>query len=898
MKNRLFHSRWKFLGFLAAIAFALLGVMLYFRWQEARTYHIPAQSFYSLVLLSLLLTLTGVLLIWWAGYALLLRLDDLQHTIHRLAEGDLSARTRLPYGFSPLSQLARQLDEMAARWQETKSILDLVVGHAPIVVFALDREGRFTFSRGKALEKLGLKPDEVLGRSALEMYAAYPEIVDNLQKALAGEKRAYRARLGDLVFYTLCFPLYDAKGELAGVSGLALDISELEQARQQIALQAMALQEASDATFITNSEGVIQWVNRAFTQLTGYTPEEAIGQTPRLLKSGLYPEAYYRNLWNTIQSGQLWESDMINRRKDGSLYEVHQVITPVRDPEGNTWFLSIQQPVGEERKRERLDRALAKLAQAASQLFELSPLMARILEAAMELTPWAEKGSILLLGPDQRLHIRAVHGYHDPRALLSTFPLTSGYAAKAFREQRPLLIPDVQADASIRYEGEITELAEIQSAIVAPLIAHGHALGVLSLDNISRKEAFTHADLELLSQFASQAALLIENIQLIHQTRRRLQHLEVLHTIDRVISSTFDVNLIMKTVIPIARTYLGVEAAAIWLYQPALPELRFAFGEGFRSAAPEYIQAGRDLIGEVAIEHKPLRIYRCEAKEQRILQRLFPLDEFRSVCVEPLIAQGTLQGVLAIFHRQPEPYLSQEIEESEWRMFLEMLAAQTAIALRNTRLFQEAQQASANLLLAYETTLEGWAKVLEMRDAETHGHSKRVLELTLRLAQALSVPVEELTHIRRGVLLHDIGKLAIPDEILHKPGPLTPQEWEIMRRHPQLAAEMLSEIEFLKPTLSIVLYHHEKWDGTGYPFGLKGEQIPLAARIFAVVDVWDALTHDRPYHQALSQEEALAFIRSQAGKHFDPHIVEVFLELLEAEVQSEERQSQTISGDI
>ncbi len=883
MKNHLFRARWKFLGFLATIALTLLSVMLYFRWQEARTYYIPAQSFYSLAFLSLLLTLVGVLLVWWAGYVLFLRLEDLQQTIHRLAEGDLSVRTRLPYGFSPISQLARELDEMAARWQKTHSLLDLILSHAPLVVFALDREGRFTFSRGKALEKLGLKPDEVLGRSALEMYASYPEIVGNLQKALAGEERAYRVRLVDLVFYTLCFPLYDAKGELAGVSGLALDISELEQTRQQVALQAMALQEASVAIFITNSEGVIQWVNHAFTQLTGYTPEEAIGQTPRLLKSGLHPETYYHNLWNTLLSGQKWQSDTINRRKDGSLYEVHQVITPVRDPDGNTWFVFIQWSVGEERRRERLNRALAKLAQAASQPLEFSPLVARILEAAMELTPSAEKGSILLLGPDQRLHIRAVHGYHDPRALLATFPLTSGYSAKAFREQRPLLVPDVQADASIRYEGEITELAEIQSAIAAPLIAHGHPLGVLSLDNISYKEAFTQADLELLSQFASQAALLIENIQLIHQTRRRLQRLEVLHTIDRAISSTFDIELIMKTIIPAARTYLGVDAAAIWLYQPALLELRFAFGEGFRSPAPKQIRAGKDLIGEVVIERKALRIYRCEAKEQPTLQRLFPLDEFRSVCVEPLIAQGIFEGVLAIFHRQPEPYLSQEIEEPEWRTFLEMLAAQTAIALHNTRLFREAQQASANLLLAYETTLEGWAKALEMRDAETYGHTQRVLDLTLRLAQALSVPAEELPHIRRGVLLHDIGKFAIPDEILHKPGPLEPQEWEIMRRHPQLAAEMLSEIEFLKPALVIPLYHHERWDGTGYPFGLKGEQIPLAARIFAVVDVWDALTNDRPYHRAISREEALAYIRSQAGTHFDPQVVEVFLELIETE---------------
>ncbi len=884
MKKISFRLGWYFLVFLITIAFTLLGVMLYFRWREARAYNIPAQSFYLLFLLSFLLSLSGVLLIWWVGYTLFLRLDDLQHTISCLTEGDLSARTRLPYGLSPLSELARAVDAMASRWEQTYSFLNLILNHAPLIVFVLDREGRFLFSRGKALEKLGLSTDEVVGHSALEMYASYPEIVENLQKALAGENRVYTAHLGDLSFYTLCFPFYDAEAKLAGVYGLALDISELEQARQQIILQTAALQEATDAIFITDRNGVICWVNRAFTQLTGYSPEEAIGQTPRLLKSGLYTSEFYRNLWETILSGQSWRGDVINRCKEGTLYEAHQVITPVRDSQGNiAWLLSIQRPFGEEKRAERLNRALAKLAEATTRFLEITPLMQCILEAALELTPMAQKGSILLLGPDGRLHIRAVHGYRDPRALLSSFPLTSGYSAKAFREKCPLLISDVQADASIRYEGEIAELAEIQSAIVAPLIAHGHPLGVISLDNVTYKNAFGQADLDLLSKFASQVAVIIENVKLVHQTRRRLQQLEVLRNIERTISSALDVNLMLETIVHAARIHLMVDATAIWLYQPELMELNFACGEGFRSSVPGHIRAGQDLIGEILLERKALRIYRCDEKQSQILQRLFPLDDFCSVCVEPLSSHEKLYGVLALFHRQPEPYLIQEVEEEEWRMFLEMLAAQTAIALHNAFLIQEAHQASAKLILAYETTLEGWAKAVEMRDDETYGHTQRILDLTLRLAQALGVPKGELLHIRRGVLLHDIGKLAIPDEILRKPGPLTPEEWEIMRRHPQLAYEILRGIDFLKPALEIPLYHHERWDGTGYPYGLRGEQIPLAARIFAVVDVWDALTHDRPYHKACSRQEALEYIRSQAGKHFDPHIVEVFLTLIREE---------------
>ncbi len=185
----------------------------------------------------------------------------------------------------------------------------------------------------------------------------------------------------------------------------------------------------------------------------------------------------------------------------------------------------------------------------------------------------------------------------------------------------------------------------------------------------------------------------------------------------------------------------------------------------------------------------------------------------------------------------------------------------------------------AELTQAYDATIEGWSRALDLRDRETEGHCRRVTETTLRLARALGLPEDALVQVRRGALLHDIGKMGVPDAILLKPGPLTGDEWAIMRRHPTFAYEMLSPIEFLHPALSIPYCHHEKWDGSGYPNGLAGDSIPLAARVFAVVDVWDALCSDRPYRPGWPADRVRAHIEAGSGSHFDPQVVAAFLAL-------------------
>lgn len=209
------------------------------------------------------------------------------------------------------------------------------------------------------------------------------------------------------------------------------------------------------------------------------------------------------------------------------------------------------------------------------------------------------------------------------------------------------------------------------------------------------------------------------------------------------------------------------------------------------------------------------------------------------------------------------------------------LAASLSQIFENAHLYQSLLSAHDTLSKAYDATIEGWAKILELHDLEAEGHARRVTEQTIKLAQAFGIGGEEIVHIRRGALLHDIGKLGIPDQIILKNGSLTEEEWEIMRKHPQFACEMLADIEYLKPALDIPYCHHEKWDGSGYPQGLSGEQIPLAARLFAVIDVWDALRSDRPYRKGWEDEKVYEYIKSLSGKQFDPNVVKAFLGMME-----------------
>lgn len=245
-----------------------------------------------------------------------------------------------------------------------------------------------------------------------------------------------------------------------------------------------------------------------------------------------------------------------------------------------------------------------------------------------------------------------------------------------------------------------------------------------------------------------------------------------------------------------------------------------------------------------------------------------------SILCAPLKVKDVLIGVIYVDNRA----LSGIFQKDDFEI-ISSFSNQAAVAIENARLFDGLQASNEELQLAYQATLEGWVRALDLRDKETEGHTQRVTSLTIKLAQAMGITGDDLIHMRRGALLHDIGKMAIPDGILLKPASLTPEERALIQKHPVYAFEMLSPIKFLQPALDIPYCHHEKWDGTGYPRGLKAEQIPLSARIFAIADVWDALVSDRPYRKGLDPVEVKEKIKADSGSHFDPLVVEAFLAL-------------------
>jgi PAS domain S-box-containing protein len=493
-------------------------------------------------------------------------------------------------------------------------------------------------------------------------------------------------------------------------------------------------------------------------------------------------------------------------------------------------------------ERMRAEEALRESKRQLNVLFEQLPIGVSLLDQNREMilaNPALEK--ILDISRDDLLQGK----YRNRRYIRpdgTPMPLEEFASVRAFKEQQ--VVRNVET-------GVITESGKTiwTSVSAVPFPEADKGVVITTVDITGRKRAD-------------------------EQIQRQLQRLAALRQIDMTITASLDLRVTLTVFLDQVTSQLQVDAATVLLLNPHTQTLEYAAGRGFRSQVLQHthLRLGEGHAGRAALERRIVSIPDLTKAENGLRRSpLLPHEEFVAYYAVPLIAKGQIKGVLELFHRSPfDP-------DQEWLEFLEALASQAAIATDNATLFENLERSNVELTLAYDTTLEGWARALELRDHDTEGHSRRIADMTLRLARAMGVSEAELVHVRRGALLHDIGKMGIPDSILHKPGPLTGEEWEVMHQHPVYAYQMLSSITFLRPALDIPYCHHEKWDGTGYPRGLKGEQIPLAARIFAVVDVWDALRSERPYRPRWPDEKVLQYIQEQAGKHFDPQVVEVFL---------------------
>ena len=355
--------------------------------------------------------------------------------------------------------------------------------------------------------------------------------------------------------------------------------------------------------------------------------------------------------------------------------------------------------------------------------------------------------------------------------------------------------------------------------------------------------------------------------------REQFERLTALHAIEASIALQHDLTITLSLLLDQIIFLLGIHAADVLMLDPRAQALERAAGRGYDNDClpPASLSPGEGMAGRAVTERRIITSSEMQAEvgEERAW---LSASGFKDQYALPLIAKGQVRGVLRLCHRE-----ALDRDQTAWE-FVEMLCGQAAIAIDNSLLMKELETANAELVRSYDATIEGWSRALDLRDKETEGHSRRVTEMTLWLCEQMGIGGEELKDIGRGALLHDIGKMGVPDYILLKPGPLTPQEWDIMRQHPQYAYDLLYPIPFLQGALAIPYCHHEKWDGTGYPNELEGEQIPLCARIFAIVDVWDALRSDRPYRAAWPVEKAREHIRVSSGTHFDPEVVNVFLQ--------------------
>jgi len=361
------------------------------------------------------------------------------------------------------------------------------------------------------------------------------------------------------------------------------------------------------------------------------------------------------------------------------------------------------------------------------------------------------------------------------------------------------------------------------------------------------------------------------------EVEHQLRHLRSLREIDLAIRGTTDLYLSLQTILEFTLSELYVDAADFLLIDPYFNTLNYKAGCGFRTQNPER-KALKIVSGSAWLnlfEHKELHLSDFAGTgNEFLLSSLMESEGFIEYYAIPLIVKGNLIGLFEVFQRKA-PHLTPDGFD-----FLHTLGGLAAMAIEDYQSVRSLRSLNQELLHAYDATIEGWSHALDLRDEGTEGHSRRVAEMTMKLARAAQIPDCAMADIHHGALLHDIGKMGVPDTILFKHDQLTEEEWVLMRKHPLFAFELLSPIAYLRGAIDIPYCHHEKWDGSGYPRGLRGEQIPLAARLFAIVDVWDALQSDRPYRQPLPKAELIEHITSLSGTHFDPNVVELFLKMI------------------
>jgi PAS domain S-box-containing protein/putative nucleotidyltransferase with HDIG domain len=732
----------------------------------------------------------------------------------------------------------------------------------------------FTRSTGYTLE-------EVLGRNPRILQSGQHDQVfyhHLWTTLLAGQvwhgEMINRRKDGSLILEDVVItPLRGGDGQIHHFIAIRQDITARRAAEQAARESEQRFQVIADSApvmiWMTDANGGVAYFNRTWQEFTGHFQDEDLffGWT-----DGLHPderEAVLNEYLRYVEKHEPYTFVYRLRRADGEYRWLRETGAPRFSPTSEfLGFVGTCFDITEQRQHEQLLQTIASISQALTHAVNAQSVYTILLDEVMRLLD-VEAAAVEMITPDDgRIITTAAAGIWQPLSASAVSPV-GAVSARVLADGKPFLNNDLPSRPDL-FRADLCE--DCRAAASAPLEVDYQRLGVLSIGSLRPIQA---EKLGLLVAVAEIAAGVIYRDELYQRIERNVSRLGALRIIDSAIIEGLEFKKVMRVILEQTTHQMRADAAAIFLFNQRTSTLEYSADYGFWTRKIERVlmRLGESHAGQAALKRSTLIFNNLE--EHRANIRPFMLDEekFVTQVVSPLSAKGELIGALELFFRadfQPG---------TDWLADLQVFANQTAIAISSILNFEALQQSNRELNIAYEATIEGWSRAMDLRDKETENHTLRVTELTLKLAQIMGFRDEEMIHLRRGALLHDIGKLGVPDSILLKEGALTAQEWEQMRRHPQFAYEMLYPIEYLRPAMHIPYCHHEKWDGTGYPRGLRGEEIPLEARIFAVVDVFDALTSDRPYRPAWTREKAIAYIREQSGQHFDPLVVNAFLGL-------------------
>jgi len=627
-----------------------------------------------------------------------------------------------------------------------------------------------------------------------------------------------------------------------------------------------------------------EYVSPSVKAITGYAAEEFY-ENPLLIRDIIIPGDRHatqkQKLLQRLISDPIWRL----RRKDGRVIWVEQQSTEIKDASGSIIALDgIARDVTDRMLHQRDLETIVAVSAALRNAADRSSLIETILFQIQSLLE-VESGALVFKDPinEDDYFVEMVFGAIEP-LLGRHIKKGEGLFGYVIKTGNIYNSQNIHTDAVL----DIKELPENSSAVACtPLISQQEITGALL---IARQARFEENEIRLLSAIADIAANAIQRTTLHEKTVRYAHQMETVSKVGGVLAMTLDQEEIFKHLVDQLMQLLpDISTIFISLFD----EQKKRFNCIYASVDNEVLNAkelppapleppGVGTQSEVVHTHKPLIINNLRARLAQVKMLVQVGNEgpsTQSGLYAPMLARDRVIGVIQVQSYTVNRF---SIEDAE---ALCLIANTAAVAIENSRLLADLRQSNLDLVQAYDSTLKGWSRALDLKDKETEGHTERVADLSVKLARVLDINGDELDNIRRGALLHDIGKMGIPDNILLKPGPLDENEWEIMRRHPGYAYELIHPIAHLNKVLDIPYCHHEKWDGTGYPRGLKNDQIPLSARIFAVIDVWDALRSDRPYRPAKSKEEALEYITSQSGKHFDPAVVTAFIHLLETELK-------------